>query len=63
MKLTKIILGVLLVLSTGVHAEEETIDVNFRDLEVKDFIEMVSKITEKNILIEDEPKGKINFVS
>ena len=63
MKLTKIVLSVLMVLSVGLYAEEETVDVNFRNLSVKDFIEMVSKITQKNILIEDEPKGKINFVS
>jgi len=63
MKLTKIILGVLLVLSMGLHAEEEKVDINFRDLKVKDFIEMVSKITHKNILIEGNLKGKINFVS
>ncbi len=63
MKLTKIILSVLIVLSVGLHAEEETVDVNFRNLSVKDFIEMVSKITQKNILIEAEPKGTINFVS
>jgi general secretion pathway protein D len=63
MKLTKIVLSVLLVLSVGIHAKEETVDVNFRDLSVKDFIEMVSKITQKNILIESELKGKINFVS
>ncbi len=63
MKLIKIVLSVLLVLSLGLHAEEETVDVNFRNLSVKDFIEMVSKITQKNILIEEEPKGVINFVS
>ena len=63
MKLTKIILSVLLVLSIGLHAEEETVDVNFRNLSVKDFIEMVSKITQKNILIEGDVKGQINFVS
>lgn len=63
MKLTKIVWGVLLVLSVGLCAEEETVDVNFRNLSVKDFIEMVSKITQKNILIEEEPKGTINFVS
>ncbi|MDQ7047107.1 MAG: type II secretion system secretin GspD [Sulfurovum sp.] len=56
-------MSVLLILSVGLHAEEETVDVNFRDLSVKDFIEMVSKITQKNILIEGEIKGKINFVS
>ncbi len=63
MKLTKILLSVLLLLSIGLHAEEEKVDINFRDLSVKDFIEMVSKITQKNILIEGELKGKINFVS
>lgn len=63
MKLTKILLSALLVLSIGLHAEEEKVDVNFRNLSVKDFIEMVSKITQKNILIEDELKGKINFIS
>ncbi len=62
MKLTKILLSVLLILSAGL-AEEEKVDVNFRNLSVKDFIEMVSKITQKNILIESEIKGKINFVS
>ena len=63
MKLTKILLSALLILSTGIYAEEEKVDVNFRNLSVKDFIEMVSKITQKNILIESEPKGTINFVS
>ena len=63
MKLTKILLSALLILSVGLHAEEEKVDVNFRNLSVKDFIEMVSKITQKNILIESEIKGKINFVS
>jgi len=63
MKLTKILLSVLLLWSMGLHAEEEKVDVNFRNLSVKDFIEMVSKITHKNILIESEIKGKINFVS
>jgi general secretion pathway protein D len=63
MKLTKIVLSLVLVLSVGLYAEEEKVDVNFRDLSVKDFIEMVSKITHKNILIEGDLKGKINFVS
>ena len=63
MKLTKIILSLLLVFSAAVHAEEETVDINFRDLNVRDFIEMVSKITQKNMLIETELTGKINFIS
>jgi len=63
MKLTKILLSALLILSVGLHAKDEKVDVNFRNLSIKDFIEMVSKITQKNILIESEIKGKINFVS
>jgi len=63
MKLTKILLSVLLIWSVGLYAEEEKVNVNFRNLSVKDFIEMVSKITQKNILIEGDLKGKINFVS
>jgi len=62
MKLTKILLSVILILSSGLYAEEK-VNVNFRNLSVKDFIEMVSKITKKNILIEGDLKGKINFVS
>jgi len=56
-------MSVLLLVSVYLQAEEETVNVNFRNLSVKDFIEMVSKITHKNILIESEPKGTINFVS
>ncbi|HEO98634.1 MAG: type II secretion system secretin GspD [Campylobacterales bacterium] len=64
MKLTKIILGVLLIFSAGLYAqEEETVEVNFRDLEVEDFVQMVSKITQKNILMEGNLKGKINFIT
>jgi general secretion pathway protein D len=64
MKLTKILLSILLIFVISLHAaEEETVNVNFRDLAVKDFIEMVSKITNKNILIDTDLKGKINFVS
>jgi len=64
MKLTKILLSILLVFTSMLYAvDEETVDVNFRDLSVKDFIEMVSKITDKNILIDTDLKGKINFVS
>jgi len=64
MKLTKIFLGILLMCTITLYANnEETVDVNFRDLSIKDFIEMVSKITNKNILIDTDLKGKINFVS
>ena len=63
MKLIKILLSLCIIGITSIHADEEKVDVNLRNLPVKDFIEMVSKITQKNILIEGELKGKINFVS
>jgi len=64
MKSIKILLSVcVFVFSVNLFAEEETVNVNFRNLSVKDFIEMVAKITNKNILLEEEPKGKINFVT
>jgi general secretion pathway protein D len=63
MKLTKILLSIILILSISTHAEDEPVNVNFRNLTIKDFVEMVSKITKTNILIESELKGKVNFVS
>ena len=43
--------------------QEDTVNVNFRNLEIKDFVEMVSKISKKNILVNGALKGKINFIS
>jgi general secretion pathway protein D len=63
MRLTKWLLAALLVTGVALHAKEERVDVNFRDLSVKDFVEMVGKITNKNILINSDLKGKVNFVS
>jgi general secretion pathway protein D len=55
---------ILVVMTTFMHAaDDDRVNVNFRNLSVKDFIEMVSKITHKNILIDADLKGKINFVS
>ncbi len=61
MKLNKLALGLILALS--VQAQAEKVDVNFRDLTISDFIKMVGKITGKNILVDGDIKGKINFVS
>jgi len=62
MKFSKIALGLMLVaFSVQLHAEK--VDVNFKNLSINDFIKMVGKITGKNILVDGEIKGKINFVS
>ncbi len=61
MKFSKIALGTLLVLST--QAQAQKVNINFANLSVNDFVKMVGKITGKNILIDGEIKGKINFVA
>jgi len=61
MKFSKIAAGLILALSVQLHAEKVTI--NFANLSVNDFVKMVGKITGKNILIDEEIKGKINFVA
>jgi len=61
MRLNKIMIGVVIALTLQIHAEK--VDVNFKDLTISDFITMVGKITKKNILIDGEIKGKINFES
>jgi len=61
MKFSKIALGFILALSVQLHAEK--VNINFKNLNINDFIGMVGKITGKNILIDGEIKGKINFVA
>jgi general secretion pathway protein D len=39
------------------------IELNFKNLEINDFIKMVAKITDKNILLTQNLHGKVNFVS
>jgi len=64
MKLNKIILVVVasITLLFGA-ADEETVNVNFRNLDIKDFVEMISKISQKNILVNGALKGKIQMES
>jgi general secretion pathway protein D len=61
MKFTKKVLGLIIALSLFLYPEK--VDVNFKNLEIGDFIRMVGKITGKNILIDGDIKGKINFIS
>ena len=42
--------------------KDETIEINFTDLRIVDFIKMVSKITGKNILISEPVEGNVEFV-
>jgi len=46
----------------SVHAREQ-VNVNFSNLQINDFIKLVSKITHKNILVNNRINGTVNFVS
>ena len=61
MKLIKILFLTLL-LGISLYAREE-INVNFSNLQINDFIKLVSKITHKNILVSSKIKGSVNFIS
>ena len=64
MRLSRLVLSLMFILSINLYAiDDDKVDVNFDDLTTKDFIKMVGKITGKNILIMDDLKGKINFIS
>ena len=52
---------ILLILVIFSQAKE--IELNFKNLEINDFIKMVAKITDKNILLTQRLNGKVNFVS
>ena len=53
-------LTVMLVMSLSAR---EQVNVNFSDLEIEDFIKLISKVTNKNILINNKIKGTVDFVS
>ncbi|MDF1877750.1 hypothetical protein JHD47_07965 [Sulfurimonas sp. SAG-AH-194-L11] len=61
MKFIKIVLLTTLLVFT-LHARER-VNVNFSDLQINDFIKLISKITQKNILINNKINGTVNFVS
>lgn len=57
-RLVFLISSLVLVLSA-----KERVNVNFSDLKIKDFIKLVSKVTNKNILLNHKVNGVVNFVS
>ena len=45
------------------NAANDEININFKDLKVMDLVKITSKIVNKNILITEEIKGNVDFVS
>ncbi len=64
MKLNKIVFTILfsMIVSVSLFAKKEII-INFKNLEIKDFIKITSKILNKNILISSNIKGNVEFVT
>jgi general secretion pathway protein D len=61
MKFAKAFLLIALLVAS-LHAREQ-VNVNFANLKIEDFIKLVSKVTQKNILINNKITGTVDFVS
>jgi len=58
--ISTLFLTVVLVVSLSAR---ERVNVNFSNLQIDDFIKLVSKVTKKNILMNNNIRGKVNFIS
>ena len=47
----------------AIFLKANMININFQNLDIQDFIRMVAKITNKNILLPNDIRGKVNFIS
>ena len=61
MKLIKVVLLVFLL--NCVSQADEKININFKDLKIMDLVKITSKIIDKNILVTQEIKGNVDFIS
>lgn len=62
MRLIKIFL-IVVFLGTFLQANEEKININFKDQKIMDLVKITSKILDKNILVTQEIKGKVDYIS
>ncbi|MBU3015866.1 type II secretion system secretin GspD [Poseidonibacter lekithochrous] len=61
MRLIKVVLLVFLL--NFVLQADEKININFKDLKIMDLVKITSKIIDKNILVTQEVKGNVDFIS
>lgn len=59
--INKILVVSLIVLQ--LNGADDKVNINFKDLKVMDLIKITSKIIDKNILITEDIKGNVDFVS
>ncbi len=64
MKLSRFIIIFLIFITVWAETPGSgDIKLNIKNMGIRQFVEMIGKITEKNILINSDLKGKINFIS
>ncbi len=61
MKLIKVFIFIFLLGITSYASEK--ININFKDLKIIDLVKITSKIIDKNILLTDDIKGNVDFIS
>lgn len=61
MKLIRV--SVLLFMFVFSSFADEKININFKDLKIMDLVKITSKIIDKNILVTDDIKGNVDFIS
>jgi len=57
---------ILLMLAMSIHAavdKDEEVQINFKDLSINEFVDLMSKILKKNILLTQPLAGKVEFYS
>jgi len=57
------LISVLVIVASLLFANSQKIEINFKDLKIDEFVKMVSKISDKNILLTANIPGKVNFIS
>ncbi len=61
MRLIRVVLLVFLL--NFISQADEKININFKDLKIMDLVKITSKIIDKNILVTQEIKGNVDFIS
>jgi len=57
------LISILMMLASLLFANTQKVEINFKDLRIDEFVKMVSKISDKNILLTSSIPGKVNFIS
>ncbi len=57
------LISILVICISIMFANQGKIEINFKDLKIDEFVKMVSKISDKNILLTSTIPGKVNFIS